>query len=608
MKSCLWILILFVACSPYRDRQLEDALILAGDNRQELQKALNYFAESSRDSMKLKACEFLIANMPGHYGYTGTDLTEFRKKVDCLYPEDSFLCQVLQSVYCHNRFLHYTLQCEEDVRTMKGDFLIRHVKECFDKWNCLPWLQNLSFDEFCDYVLPYRVENEALTDIPRLLDTSWLKQESCLLAISHYDDIHHSPYAVAKELSPDYGSWDPYLPAPIGTKHSMECYEIALQNLYNYRSVGLPCVLDAVPYWGNVNGSHYWAMIIDPFFPERFPEEWAFRKVPKVYRLSYRNKGKQVWKNVVKDADFFEGGFWQDVTERYISTERVEIKIPWEFHDCGTAYLCVFNQGSWKPVAGEFLCGGEVCFDKLGYDIVYLPVCYRNDEQLPIGKPFILGRGGVVKELECTNHFMDFTAYRKYPYNHQAEGGSSMVKTLFECANQSDFRDSEVIYEVKENSLMEVKYINCPDKPFRYWRIRPNTTMKLAELAFVQNGKEVKDFVVSTMGSIDVCFDGNPLTYGNYQGVIDFDFGKAVKLDSICYMPLNDGNGIFPNNIYELRYWENGHWKVFCTKIAEKYSLKFEGVPSGGLYWLRNLTTGTQERIFIVENGKMKFY
>ena len=42
--------------------------------------------------------------------------------------------------------------------------------------------------------------------------------------------------------------------------------------------------------------------------------------------------------------------------------------------------------------------------------------------------------------------------------------------------------------------------------------------------------------------------------------------------------------------------------------LAEKYSLKFEGVPSGGLYWLRNLTTGTQERIFIVENGKMKFY
>lgn len=608
MKSYLWLFILFVACNPHRIQPLEEALILAGDNRLELQKALDYFSENPDDYLKLKACEYLIANMPGHYGYTGTMLTKFRKEIDSLYSGEPFLCQVLQSVYCHNEFLYHTLRCEEDIRIIKGDFLVRHVEKSFDKWKRLPWLRNLSLNEFCDYILPYRVENEQLSDILRLLDTSWLNQEACLLATSNYDDIYHFPHAVAKVLPPAYRSWVPYLPSPLNSEYTMECYERSLLFLYSYRSVGIPCVLDAVPYWGNINGSHYWAMVIDPFFPERFPEEMAFRKIPKVYRMSYRHEEKSVWKNIVKGADFFEGSFWQDVTERYISTESVEIKIPRKFRDCEAIYLCVFNQGDWKPVDGEFLHGGKVHFDKLGYDIVYLPVCYKNDKQLPIGKPFILKRGGTMQELECTDVLMNFTAYRKYPYNHQAEGGGSMVKTLFECANQPDFSDSKVIYEVKDNSLMEVRYVDCPDKAFRYWRIRPNATMSLAELAFIRQGKKVKDFVVSTLESTDVCFDNNPLTYGNYRGVIDFDFGETVKLDSIYYMPLNDGNGIFPGNIYELRYWEGEYWEVFCTKIAEKYSLTFKGVPSGGLYWLRNLTTGTQERIFIVENGKMKFY
>ena len=312
MKRYLWICVLLTACGLQENRQLDDALALAGDNRRELQKALDYFSGDAGDSLKLKACEFLIANMPGHYGYGGAGLADFRHDLDSLYSQKLFLCQVMQSVYCHTEFLLPSLLYEEDIRRVKGDFLIRHVEECFSKWKRLPWLRNLSFDEFCDYVLPYRLENERLEDIPRLLDTLWLKQEDCRLITARYDDIYHSPHMVAEVMPPVYNSWVPWLPAPFETDFSLECYERALLSLYGFRAVGIPCALDAVPYWGNANGSHYWATVVDPFFPERMPEELAFRKIPKVYRMMYRHEERRVWENTGRDFEFFEGAFWKD--------------------------------------------------------------------------------------------------------------------------------------------------------------------------------------------------------------------------------------------------------------------------------------------------------
>lgn len=46
------------------DLQLEKALVLAKENRQELEKVLAFYKD---DSLKLETAKFLIRNMPGHY-------------------------------------------------------------------------------------------------------------------------------------------------------------------------------------------------------------------------------------------------------------------------------------------------------------------------------------------------------------------------------------------------------------------------------------------------------------------------------------------------------------------------------------------------------------
>ena len=102
MKQCIILcfscfLSCFSSCQRY-DSQLEEALILAKENRGELEKALAFY---EKDSLKLEAAKFLIKNMPGHYSYREVDSIE--KYYDAV---DS----VLKYVQCSREEIRDTLE------------------------------------------------------------------------------------------------------------------------------------------------------------------------------------------------------------------------------------------------------------------------------------------------------------------------------------------------------------------------------------------------------------------------------------------------------------------------------------------------------------------
>jgi hypothetical protein len=47
--------------------EVEEVLQEAGSNRCELEKVLKHYSKNPADSLKLRAAEFLIANMSGRY-------------------------------------------------------------------------------------------------------------------------------------------------------------------------------------------------------------------------------------------------------------------------------------------------------------------------------------------------------------------------------------------------------------------------------------------------------------------------------------------------------------------------------------------------------------
>lgn len=604
----IWLIVVAVGtvaggCVSRFGGKVERALVLAGANRLQLEQALEHFSRNPADSLRLRACEFLIANMPGHAGYEGEGLERFRRSLDSIHPGEPFLCQALQSVYYRTLVFRPTLSLEEDLQTVDASFLIRHVERCFAKWKRLPWLKNLTFEEFCDYVLPYRLEYERLEDAELLLDSVWMEGK-CRLAADAYDDIHDFPNAVAEACAKRVWNVEAFLPEPFKMTYTLECYENALLQLYRYRAIGIPCALDMVPVWGNVNGSHYWASVRDPFFHESLPVDLSFRKVPKVYRMLYRHNDWHVEDDGL--PDWLSDPCWHDVTDRYIPT--VDVKVAVSDSSDSRPYLCVFNGGKWVEVAVGKIRAGYALFEKMGCGIIYLPVYRDRGVRKVAGEPFVLECDGTVKVLGWDGETISFTAYRKYPYNHAGRGGGSMVGVRFECAACSDYTDSEVVYEVRENTLMNSRVVDCGGKEARYWRMRPYVAACLAELEFMSGDTVVRDFKVSEPEDASVCFDGNPLTYGIFPGVLDVDFGRTVRIDSIRYLPMNDGNGIFPGHLYELKCWKDGGWKTVERLKAEDFRLDFNSVPSGGLYWLSDLTAGKEERIFIVEEGRIKFY
>ena len=79
-------------------------------------------------------------------------------------------------------------------------------------------------------------------------------------------------------------------------------------------------------------------------------------------------------------------------------------------------------------------------------------------------------------------------------------------------------------------------------------------------------------------------------------------------METIAYIRRGDGNTICPGDEYELHYWQDGGWKLHDRKKAERIYVDFDSVPLGGLYYVKGISRGEQNRTFLYENGEVVWY
>lgn len=150
--------LLCVACN----RNLDRALQQAGDNRAELEKVLAHFKDDP-DPLKYRAAKFLIENMPYHYTYEGKAIeaydSVYLQMADEPLPErNKFFKERTDSIrFSDQRFAI-------DIQTVKADYLIRAIDEACDTWRRSSWQDDYDEELFFNYVLPYRILNEPLSD------------------------------------------------------------------------------------------------------------------------------------------------------------------------------------------------------------------------------------------------------------------------------------------------------------------------------------------------------------------------------------------------------------------------------------------------------------
>ena len=165
MKNFIFILlpIIIVSCQPSGKKRLNDALKFAGENRIELEKVLKHY---EKDSLKLKAAMFLIENMPFYYAYESKQFDQYKNNLykiaienECSDDEAIQIAQKRFGILSNNTFRKVY-----DAHVITADYLIKNIDQSFKIWREKPWGKHISFSDFCETILPYRIGNEPLED------------------------------------------------------------------------------------------------------------------------------------------------------------------------------------------------------------------------------------------------------------------------------------------------------------------------------------------------------------------------------------------------------------------------------------------------------------
>lgn len=422
MKRILYISLILLICSCTHRSRLDGALDLAGTNRFELERVLNHYQDSG---LKLDAACFLIENMPGKYGVVAQNNNDgYKNFLRNIPKEDSVSWRTDSSVVALmldslSRRVIPQKHRVEDLKSVRADFLIRHIDMAFKVWQESKYAKYYSYDDFCHYILPYRMGQEPLSDwmmtgyerYGHLLDSA-LSPKDIAIRIALDEGMR---YNIGMGKYPYPQSFEEMMHSRWGT-----CEEMALYLTLALRSVGIPSSIDFVPAWANRSAGHCWNVLKDTcgrFIEVGYGEEGinsVVYKISKIYRKEYVRG---------KDAD---------VTSEYAMPQSDLI-----FHltkDVGNVpvSLCTFNNRDWTPVAFAMAEGRKVTFPSVGRGalwgenkileyqdegkgLVYLPM--TTDGREPLANPVILFEDGTQRTLSADNERTErVVLYRKYPF------------------------------------------------------------------------------------------------------------------------------------------------------------------------------------------------
>ncbi len=393
------------------------ALEKSKSNANELQKVLDHY-QLPPDSLKLKAAYFLIGNMEGH-SYSITKIVDTAGNTidfDVInYPSYAVMLDAwdsLELIIGEMNFKRDTIIY--DIEAIQADYLIENIDLAFESWK-KPWTKNLNFQEFCEFVLPYRASNEPLEP--------WRKyfNEKYAWVMDSAKD-HTDPIEIATLINQDIKSWysfDPLFyrhPTDLGLSEMLEhkrgrCEDMTNLAIYAMRAQGVPVMSDYTPAWPNTGNNHAWnatltkdKKVIIFMGGEANPYEYKLaNKKAKVYRKTFsRQKDCLAAKapSYEKLPGWLKRRNYADVTSDYISTAQVTINLkkaaPDSIH---YAYIAVFNSGNWKAIHWGEIKNTTATFSDMGKEIVYKSCYLHHGKLTETNPPFIVDKAGQVHFL-----------------------------------------------------------------------------------------------------------------------------------------------------------------------------------------------------------------
>lgn len=393
---------------------LEEALTAAKANRPELEKALAHF-EAKGDPQQLEAARFLIANMPGH-GYITTSLQTkdgttlpYDPLAHKTYKEALAVLDALEREHGDLEFNRSSIRY--DVETMTASFLIGHVERAFAAWQEAPAERRVGFEAFLNYVLPYRGSQEPIGDWLTPLRARYTVTEN-ELEMAADATPEQRLRALYKALSKDvhkrvrFNERFYLHPTDQGFSEMLEtgqgrCEDITNMMTFAARSMAIATAADYTPAWAHRDNNHAWNVLLDK-------DGRGFSKgnahAAKVYRKTFAlqrdNLALQLPEGRSAPNRFLASKTYIDVTDQYAPTTDVTVGLdPDTLGDERFAYLCVFNGGAWTAIQWARVDGGRATFERMGRNIVYLPMIHDGTQLRAAAAPLLVHRNGTVRTL-----------------------------------------------------------------------------------------------------------------------------------------------------------------------------------------------------------------
>jgi hypothetical protein len=391
-------------------KEVEIVLNMAGKNRNELVKAIQYYKKIS-NPLKLKAIYFLISNMDIHYSedYFWADDLNRKSKFqfnELAYKDFSTASLALDSFTKGMPDLHPERIVLPDVENITAAFLINNVEEAFQSWK-MPWARNISFTDFCEYILPYRESIEPLQNWRSVYKKKfqWITDSAKYMGVEKTLSLLAKDYRInwkgtynqkTRQLLPRLGSLQ------LIFRKEGDCSDMVDLLTFTLRSQGIPVSSDIITYWATSTDRHFMNDVFDDKMnPIRFDPFNAValngqqvREPAKVLRNTY-SKQKTTLANFEKQENIPDGFLQRfnyiDVTNLYWKTADVKCKLFSRTPMPQIAYVSIFNGGDWRPTWWGKIKNDSVSFSSMCKGAVFLPIYYINGNIEAAGYPIVVG-------------------------------------------------------------------------------------------------------------------------------------------------------------------------------------------------------------------------
>ena len=260
---------LLCSCAANVSDPCSAALERAGDNRSELESVIRHYSIVDPDTQKLKAACYLIGDMIDKRSVVPVSAKEYDDIFERLHAfrgRNGFLTTegvALVDSAVNNPPGGYVVL--SDLGNISADFLISNIDSAFEQWESAPWAAEYSFDDFCRWVLPYRVSSEPLENWREVALSYHRPDEDSLKAAG---DIWELGRLLINTTGLEYSE---NVSVPFSLSFSRmnmlgesTCGPLVLHAVQLLRSRGIPAAPEMIPAWGNRSSDHAWLTIINP--------------------------------------------------------------------------------------------------------------------------------------------------------------------------------------------------------------------------------------------------------------------------------------------------------------------------------------------------------